>query len=90
MNLSDELLTEMSYVMISQYRTKVMKSLDGKVRIPSNIAKDSGIRVNHVSKVLGELREHNLVECVNPEYKKGRLYRLTEKGESVTRNMDMF
>ena len=41
MELSDEMLTEISYVKISQYRTKVMKSLDGDVKIPTVIAKDS-------------------------------------------------
>ena len=56
MELSDEMLTEISYVQISQYRTKVMNALDGEVKIPSNIARDSGIRTNHISKVLGELK----------------------------------
>ena len=46
------MLKEMSYVKISQYRTKVMKSLDGEVKIPTVIAKDSEIRPNHISKVL--------------------------------------
>ena len=81
MELSDEMLTEISYVQISQYRTKVMKALDGEVKIPSNIARDSGMRTNHISKVLGELKEHELVECINPEVRKGRLYKHTEKGE---------
>ena len=52
MVLSDEMLKEMSYVKISKYRTKVMKSLDGDVKIPTAIAKDSEIRPNHISKVL--------------------------------------
>jgi len=86
MELSDELLIEMSYVNISKYRTKVMKSLDGEVLIPSQIAKNSGIRTNHISKVLGELKAHELVECINPEVRKGRLYRLTEKGEELIKN----
>ena len=86
MELSDELLIEMSYVNISKYRTKVMKSLDGKVLIPSQIAKNSGIRTNHISKVLGELKAHELVECINPEVRKGRLYRLTEKGDELIKN----
>ena len=88
MELSDEMLTEISYVQISQYRTKVMKALDGEVKIPSNIARDSGIRTNHISKVLGELKEHELVECINPEVRKGRLYRHTEKGEQVVKNLE--
>ena len=88
MELSDEMLTEISYVQISQYRTKVMKVLDGEVKIPSNIARDSGIRTNHISKILGELKEHELVECINPEVRKGRLYRHTEKGEQVVKNLE--
>lgn len=67
---------------------KTMKSLDGEVLIPSQIAKNSGIRTNHISKVLAELKAHELVECINPEVRKGRLYRLTDKGEKVTENLE--
>ena len=74
MEMSDEQLIEMSYVNISQYRTKVMKSLDGEVLIPSQIARNLGIRTNHILKVLSELKAHELVECINPEARKGRLY----------------
>ena len=87
MNLSDEMLAEISYVNISQYRRKVMKSLDGDVKIPTVIAKDSGIRANHISKVLAELKTHELVECINPEVRKGRLYRLTDKGDELVKNL---
>ena len=87
MELSDEMLTEISYVKISKYRTKVIKSLDGEVLIPSQIAKNSGIRTNHISKVLSELKAHELVECINPEVRKGRLYRLTVKGKMITENL---
>ena len=65
-----------------------MKSLDGEVLIPSQIAKNSGIRTNHISKVLSELKSHELVECINPEVRIGRLYRLTETGEEVVRNLE--
>ncbi len=87
MELSDEMLIEMSYVNISQYRTKVMKSLEGEVLIPTQIAKNSGIRTNHISKVLGELKAHDLVECINPEARKGRLYRLTDTGKEIAENL---
>ena len=88
MELSDEMLKEMSYVEISKYRTKVMKALEDDVKIPSQIAKDSEIRQNHISKVLSELRAHELVECINPEVRKGRLYRLTDKGNELVKNID--
>ena len=88
MELSDEMLTEISYVKISQYRTKVMKSLEGDVKIPTAIARDSEIRPNHISKVLAELKAHELVECINPEVRKGRLYRLTDKGDELVKNLN--
>ena len=83
MELSDEMLTEISYVNISKYRAKVMKSLDGEVLIPSQIARNSGIRTNHISKVLSELKSKEIVECINEEARKGRLYRLTDTGKDV-------
>ena len=88
MELSDEMLTEISYVNISKYRTKAIKSLEESPKIPSVIARDSEIRTNHISKVLGELKEHELVECINPEVRKGRLYRLTDKGDILVKNLE--
>ena len=89
MELSDSLQIEISYVQIFKYRTKTLKALDGNVKIPSALARDSGIRTNHISKVLSELKAHELVECINPEARKGRLYRLTDKGEEVTQNINL-
>ena len=88
MELSDEMLKEMSYVEISKYRLKVMKALEDDVKIPSQIAKDSEIKQNHISKVLSELKAHELVECINPEVRKGRLYRLTDKGNELVKNLN--
>ena len=83
MELSDEMLKEVGFVQVSTYRTKVMKSLDGEVKIPSQIAKDTDIMQNHMSATLKQLKEHELVECINPEVRKGRLYRLTDLGEEI-------
>ena len=51
------------------------------------IAKDSGIRTNHISKVLSELKGKEIVECINEEARKGRLYRLTSTGKEVLDNI---
>lgn len=64
-----------------------MKTLDGEVKIPTAIARDPGIRTNHDSKVLSELKAHELIECINPEARKGRLYRLTGKGDDLVKNL---
>lgn len=83
----DELLKLTSYVQISKYREKTVKSIGEDVKIPTNIAKDSGIRTNHISKVLSELKGKDLVECINEEARKGRLYRLTNSGKEVLNNI---
>ena len=71
------------YVKKSTYRVKVMKSLEDDVKMPTQIAKDSGILPNHISNVLRQLKEKEIVECINPEVRKGRLYRLSEEGQDV-------
>lgn len=76
------------YVKGSKYRTKVVKSIEKKTpKIPSEISKETGIYTNHVSNTLTQLREHELGECINPEARKGRLYRLTDMGKQVAENL---
>ncbi|MBQ6349473.1 MAG: transcriptional regulator [Methanobrevibacter sp.] len=82
-NENDELLKLTSYVQISKYREKTLKSIGDDVKIPTSIAKDSGIRTNHISKVLSELKSKDIVECINEDARKGRLYRLTDTGKEV-------
>ena len=55
----------------SQYRLKVMKSLDGEVKIPSEIVNDTEIFQNHISNTLRQLKEHKLIECINPKGRNG-------------------
>ena len=76
------------YVNKSSYRVKVLKSIGDDVKMPKRIADDCGILPNHISNVLRQLREHEIVECINPEFKKGRLYRLSETGLDVLENLD--
>lgn len=84
----DELLKLTSYVKISKYREKTLKSIGNNVKIPTNIAKDSSIRTNHISKVLSELKSKEIVECINEEDRKGRLYRLTDTGKEVLESIN--
>ena len=81
--IDDETLKTYAYVNISSYRVKAVKSLKGDVKMPKEIADDSGIRVNHISKVLRELKESGVAECINEETRKGRLYRLTDLGDEI-------
>lgn len=87
-DVNDEMLKKISYVNISSYRAKTVKSLHGDVKIPTKIAEDTGILPNHISKVLKELKDAEIVECINPEVRKGRLYRLTSVGDEIAGNLE--
>lgn len=76
------------YVSKSSYRVRAMKALGNNVKIPKQIAHDSGILQSHISNVLRELKEKELVECINPTVRKGRLYRLTDEGLDVLDDLE--
>lgn len=68
------------YVNRSKYRTRTLRAIGDDIKMPKEIARDSGILQNHISNVLRELKDKDLVECLNPDARKGRLYRLSDDG----------
>jgi len=86
--MDDEKLKIYAYVNISSYRVKTVKALKDDVKTPTNIAADAGIRPNHISKVLRELKETGVAECINEDFRKGRLYRLTSLGEEIVDKLE--
>ena len=56
-------------------------------KTPTKIAQDTDIKVNHISKVLKELKEKNLVICINEEKRKNRIYKLTPQGKQITEKL---
>lgn len=71
------------YVKRSKYRVDVLKSLENEMLMPKEISQKTGILINHISKVLSELKDCDLIECINPNVRKGRLYRSTAKGLKI-------
>ena len=71
------------WVKASSYRNRVMINLGNKTKTPSSIARDSQIKMNHVSMVLKALKEKKLIVCLNEDSKKGRLYQMTDLGKQV-------
>ncbi|MGM0590203.1 MAG: hypothetical protein ACQETI_01015 [Halobacteriota archaeon] len=79
-----------SYVIRSQYRVGVVRTLaeEGSAT-PTQIAERIKRPQPHVSRALGELRDRDVVTLlVSDEQKRGRLYGLTDVGESVCATMN--
>lgn len=84
MDGTTEVLVSYGFIKGSTYRRKVMEVLyNNPVQTPTNIAKLSQIRINHISNVLKQLKDKGLIYCLNEDARKGRLYQLTELGTSV-------
>ena len=71
------------YILRSSHRVRVLQAIGDDVKFPTQIANESGVLNNHISRTLRQLREHELVELINPEARCGRLYRLTDTGHEA-------
>ena len=80
------MIEELSFVKASSYRKKVLESIEEYPKTPTQIADKLKIHRNNISNTLKELKQYGLVECINPEVRKGRLYRLTDKGSEILNN----
>lgn len=88
--MDDEKLKKFAYINISSYRANAVRALNKGKETPTHIAKDAGIRVNHISKVLRELKECNIAVCLNEQDKKNRIYKLTEEGQEIADFMEKY
>jgi predicted transcriptional regulator len=86
--MNDEMLKVFAYVNVSSYRVRCTKALKGEVNTPSVIAKDADIQLNHISKVLRELKECGVVVCLNEQDHRGRNYKLTDVGDEIVDYLD--
>jgi len=78
---------KVGYIMASKYRQLIIEKLSKKNYLPSILAKETNIKFSHISRSLKELSDKNLVECMNKDSKKGKIYALTELGKEVSELM---
>lgn len=78
-----DLIKAISLVKSSKHRLKILELINEDVLTPSEISKKSSLRLNHVSMYLNALKEHEIVECLNEDSKKGRLYTASKLGKQV-------
>jgi DNA-binding transcriptional ArsR family regulator len=80
---------EIGYIISSQYRVTVLRQLADGPATPSGIASASELSIAHISRALGELREHSLVTLlVSEDRKKGRVYGVTDQGEMIWQEIE--
>jgi len=71
-----------SFVGRGRARRQVLKALV-KANYPTELAKQLDLDRSTISRVMLELTEKGLVECLTPDERMGRYYRITEIGKKV-------
>ena len=77
----------LGYVLASKYRQKVILALIKGERTPREIADSTGLYLSHVSSTLSELENKGLVKCLTPDLRRGKLFRLTEMGKKIAKEV---
>lgn len=77
-----------AYIKLSKHRQKVFLSIGSKLKIPSEISKDTKLKIDDVSRALRGLKNKDLVVCLNEKDKRARLYELTKKGKEVLKYIE--
>ena len=84
MNEDLKVLKKASFVTSSKVRSKIMKLLqDREYATPKEISRTLGNHISTISKTLRELRNEGLVEFIEHEHSRSRLYFLTDDGKKV-------
>lgn len=71
------------FISASKYRLKILSYLYSRSTTPSQLANYLKITTGHVSNLLQKMQNKELVKCMNPNLKKGRIYSITELGKKI-------
>lgn len=73
---------DVSYVIASKTRKAIVIKLVTP-RTPTFLAKDLSVNLANVSRALAELEDKDVVVCLTPKQKVGKIYSLTKKGKDL-------
>jgi len=72
-----------SFVFSGRLRLKILLKLSKSKNTPKQLSISLKQPMSHVSNTLKQLSERQLVECLTPDRRKGRLYDITKSGNKV-------
>jgi len=75
-----------SFVVRSKHRKSVFEVLD-KPKTPTQLAKELEINLGYISNILISLLDRKLINCLNPDEKRHRLYEMSKKGKNLFESM---
>jgi len=80
---NEEMLKDVTFVRSSSYRIDLLLLLSKHSMPPTAIKELTGYEIHYISKILKELTERKLVECISEDTSRSRIYKLTEYGHKI-------
>ena len=71
-----------SFIVRSKHRKRVFEALDNP-KTPTQLAKELSIDLGFISNIIISLLDRKLIDCLNPEEKRHRLYVRSKKGNDL-------
>ena len=81
--MKQKIIDGFSYIKASPTRRKLILVLEDNVLMPSEISKIIKISPPHTSRALRDLEDKELIYCITPEKRVGKLFVLTDLGKEV-------
>jgi predicted transcriptional regulator len=75
------------FVIASRYRTKIVLDLLNGPKTPKELSADTSFYISHVSSTLSDLVRKEIVECLTPSLRRGKVFALTESGRKVAKKL---
>ena len=69
------------FIKASTLRIKILDSLNHKEHTPKELQDTLKIHFSQISLILKELIDKDLIQCLNEDSRKGKIYSITEKGK---------
>lgn len=73
---------DVSFIVRNKNRRIVFEVLDNP-KTPTALSEQLKINIGFVSNILIELQERKLVECLSPNEKRNRFYKITDMGKKI-------
>ena len=85
--MKNQFWQDLGFVVRGKQRRGIVKLMD-KPKTPTQLKEEiKQIHITNVCRVLRELENKGLAECVTPNFKTGRIYKLTKRGEAVKKEI---
>ncbi len=81
--MKKETIDLLSYVKSSKHRKKVLLAIESNILLSSEISKKANISAAHTSRALRGLQDKKVVQCLNEEQTRGRLFVLSDVGKEI-------